>query len=322
MKNYTSFVFLILSLTILISCKKKVPDLDFKQEMRDFVQDISDYAKSKDPGFIIIPQNGEQLASLNGEEDGSAAIDYLDAIDGQGREDLFYGYDDDNDATPADERNYMTAFLDIEEDNDVEVLVTDYCYTHSKMDDSYNKNHAKSYISFSASSRELDVIPSYPSLPYNVNSDDITELSEAKNFLYLINPENFSSKLSFINAVSQTNYDLIIMDLFFNESAFTSSEIEQLKTKQNGAKRLVVSYISIGEAEDYRYYWDDSWNKKEPDWLDKENPDWEGNYKVWYWEQDWKDIIFGNDASYIKKIINANFDGAYLDIIDAFEYYE
>ena len=82
--------------------------------------------------------------------------------------------------------------------------------------------------------------------------------------------------------------------------------------------------MSIGEAEDYRYYWKDEWDKKRewPDWIYKENPDWEGNYKVWYWEQEWKDIIFGNDDSYLKKVIDAGFDGAYLDIIDAFEYYE
>ena len=52
------------------------------------------------------------------------------------------------------------------------------------------------------------------------------------------------------------------------------------------------------------------------------NPNWAGNYKVKYWNSDWQNIIYGNDNSYLKKIINTNFDGVYLDIIDAFEYYE
>ena len=56
--------------------------------------------------------------------------------------------------------------------------------------------------------------------------------------------------------------------------------------------------------------------------MDGENPNWPGNYKVRYWEQSWKDIIYGNDNSYLKKILDAGFDGVYLDIIDAFEYYE
>lgn len=47
-----------------------------------------------------------------------------------------------------------------------------------------------------------------------------------------------------------------------------------------------------------------------------ENPEWKGNYKVQYWNADWKSIIFGNDNSYTKKLLNSHFDGAYLDIID------
>lgn len=318
----TKIILIVLLLSV-FSCKKKVPDnIDFRQEMRLFVIGLSEYAKNSNSNFIIIPQNGEQLASETGKVDGNPATDYLASIDGQGREDLYYGYDNDDQATSGDDQSYMISFLDIEEENGVEVLVTDYCYTHSKMDDSYSKNFSKSYISFSASDRELNIIPDYPSEPYNVNTNDINTLADAKNFLYLINPENYSSKQDFINAVSQTDFDIILMDLFFNDLEFTHSEISSLKHKNNGAKRLVISYMSIGEAEDYRYYWKSEWEKDKPDWLDKENPNWEGNYKVWYWEKGWQDIIFGNDASYLKKISDAGFDGVYLDIIDAFEYYE
>jgi len=112
------------------------------------------------------------------------------------------------------------------------------------------------------------------------------------------------------------------MDLFFDDVSFTSTEIEALKIKENGGTRLVISYMSIGEAEDYRYYWNDSWNNNKPEWLDRENPDWEGNYKVRYWVKEWQNIIYGNESSYIYKIIMAGFDGIYLDIIDAFEYFE
>ena len=56
--------------------------------------------------------------------------------------------------------------------------------------------------------------------------------------------------------------------------------------------------------------------------MDRENPDWEGNFKVKYWIEDWQKIIYGNEDSYLDKILEAHFDGVYLDIIDAFEYYE
>ncbi|KPK87734.1 MAG: hypothetical protein AMS27_01615 [Bacteroides sp. SM23_62_1] len=313
---------LFLPIIILTTCHRDIPDLDFKQEMRDFVQAISAYAKSISPDFIIIPQNGQELITLNGDNKGSADLTYLSAIQGQGREDLFYGYDDDNKATPAVETDYMADFLDIASEFDVIILVTDYCSTPSKMDDSYSKNNLKGYISFAADHRELDNIPSYPAIPYGENDSVIISLSEIKNFLYLINPDQFANRQDFINAITATNYDLLIMDLFFDEEPFTGSDIEALRNKANGGKRLVVSYMSIGEAEDYRYYWKSNWKKGNPEFLYKENPYWEGNYKVKYWMDEWKQIIFGDENAYLDRILDAGFDGVYLDIIDAFEYFE
>lgn len=296
--------------------------VNYRQEMRDFVGEIGDYARSFDPSFIIIPQNGQELITGNGEEDGSPVISYLDAIDGVGREDLFYGYDGDNIPTPTFDRDYMISFLDIAEDNHVEVLVIDYCWTQSYVDDSYSQNSARGYISFAADHRELDNIPSYPEAPYKANSSDISSLSSAQNFLYLINPGQFSDRGSFLSALEGTDFDLLIIDLFFNGQELTSTDVAALKRKDNGAARLVIAYMSIGEAEDYRYYWNPEWEVSPPDWLDEENPYWPGNYKVRYWEPDWQDIIFGNNDSYCKKIIDSGFNGAYLDIIDAFEYFE
>jgi len=45
------------------------------------------------------------------EENGAPATAYLNAIDGVGREDLFYGYDEDNTATEKDDIDYMMSFL-------------------------------------------------------------------------------------------------------------------------------------------------------------------------------------------------------------------
>jgi len=317
-------IFSLAVLILFISCNKDVTSgTDFKQEMRDFVIEISEYSKINHPDFFIIPQNGIELVTSNGEEDGLLNTAYLSAIDGNGQEDLFYGYDNDDQATSTNDNSYLRTILDKSKNAENTILVTDYCSTSFKIDDSYNQNNAAGYISFAANHRELNNIPDYPTPIQGENSELITTLSEVKNFLYLINPENYNSKSDFINSITSTNYDLLIMDLFFNDGTeFDSTEINQLKNKANGGKRLVISYMSIGEAEDYRYYWQSSWYSNNPSWLDDENPDWEGNYKVKYWEPEWQKIIFGNDSSYLKKILDAGFDGVYLDIIDAFENYE
>ena len=323
-----NFLFIsILSVLLLTSCEDdnsdSIPDRVFKQDMRDFVQGISSYSKAINSNFSIIPQNGHELLTENGEETGSPVVDYINAIDGVGREDLFYGYDNDNEPTPAADNDYMIAFMDIAEINGVEVLVTDYCSSQSNMDDSYAQNAANAYISFAADHRELDNIPDYPATPYNVNTDNITSLTEAKNFLYLLNPGTFSTKVEFLNAIQNTNYDLVIMDLFFDGSdELTLNDVTSLKTKLIGGSRLMMAYMSIGEIENYRYYWNSDWNNNPPIWLEEENPIFEGNFKVRYCDEEWQDIMFGNNNSYLKKILDAGFDGVYLDIIDAFEFFE
>jgi len=293
---------------------------NFRQDMRDFVIGISQKAKGVKPNFAVIPQNGIELVTENGEEDGAVSSAYLNAIDGNGQEDLLFGYDNDDEATSTEDSNYLKGLLNVSKNSGKKILVTDYCSTPSKMGTSYQQNFASSYISFAAPDRNLTVVPS--GNPYNVNSDVITNLSQSKNFLYLVNPVNFSSKSAFINAVAATNYDAIIMDLFLNDEAFTASEINQLRNKANGGERIVICYMSIGEAEDYRYYWENSWNASKPSWIAAENPDWAGNFKVKYWNADWQNIIYRSSDSYLDKILTADFDGVYLDIIDGFEYFE
>lgn len=293
-------------------------DMDYRHEMRQFIQGISAYMKEQKPGFAVIPQNGEHIAF------GEAGVfrDYMDAVDGIGREDFMYGYYDDNEATPEEDREFMRASMNIYLEYDKSVLVIDYCSSDGKIRDSYDTSQDYGFISFAADRRELDHIPEMPRPIFNENADDIRKISDVKNFLYIINPGSYSSKSDFLDAIGGTNYDLIVVDLFFEDTPLSVSDIARIKVKENGAERLVVCYMSIGEAEDYRYYWEDEWAESSPAWLGGENPDWEGNFKVKYWDPQWQAIIFGNDRSYAKMILDAGFDGVYLDLVDAFEYYE
>lgn len=317
-KKILSIITLVLALT---SCSKDINPV-YRERMRNFVIDLSSWSRSEKTGFIIIPQNGHDIFSTTEEPDGSLAKEYSDAVDGAGQEDLYYGYNGDNIATPSEDNSWIRGFLDLAKSGGNTILVTDYCSDSVKMADSYKSNEAKGYISFAAPSRELDEIPDYPI--NNSNNDSINSLSDVKNFLYLINPVKFGEDVdSFTTALSLTNYDLFIIDFFVGDNiALTKSDLAKFQLKPNGAKRLVVAYMSIGEAEDYRYYWKSDWKVGNPSWITGENPDWPGNYKVEYWNRDWQNLIFGSDDSYLGKIINAGFDGAYLDIIEAFEYYE
>lgn len=324
MRIKKSFFYLVILLALfLTSCGKtgNEHELDYRQSMRDFIVRISENARAQDADFIVIPQNGIQLVTLGEDAESEPSASYLAAIDGHGQEELFYGYENDDAPTPSVETDEWLTYLRRSQQLGNCILVTDYCSKEEYIADAHARCEAESFISFAAPSRELDVIPTEK--PPHENDNDIVRLSEAKNFLYLINPQNYTNKTTFIESVCATNYDVVIMDLFFNDGTmFTAEEVERMQHKTNGGRRLVISYMSIGEAEDYRYYWQPSWSQQAPDWLDAENPDWTGNYKVRYWLSDWQNIICGSGDSYLNRILEAHFDGVYLDIVDAFEYYE
>ncbi len=116
--------------------------------------------------------------------------------------------------------------------------------------------------------------------------------------------------------VAQSGYDIVVMDYSYDgteEGEYGPEDIQLIV--DHGV--TPVAYVSIGEAEDYRFYWNESWYEDPPDWLGSGNPDWPGNYAVKYWKPQWQDIIL----SYLDRILDQGFKGAYLDRIDAFEHW-
>jgi cysteinyl-tRNA synthetase len=146
--------------------------------------------------------------------------------------------------------------------------------------------------------------------------------SDASRWAYMIQGD-------VTTGIAGTAFDALIMDYTKDGTedpgqGYTDAEMGSIK--QSGSPRLAIAYLSIGEAEDYRYYFDPRWtdesvggepDRDAPDWLGKTNPDWEGNYKVRYWSDEWQQIILG----YLDKLVEYGFDGAYLDIVDGFEYW-
>jgi len=297
--------------------------ISYRDEMRSFIGHISVHAKSRNPNFVIIPQNGIELVTSNGLPSGTVAMDYLNSIDANGQESLFYGDKNDNVKTSDSRIAYLLNLLNISKNAGNTILVTDYCEKDTKVDNAINLNAQNGFLPFSADDRNLTTIPTYPEKPFLANADDINTLKAAKNHIFLLNYAKFESKEELFESLSQTDYDVLIIDAFFNDGTpFSKEEVNRLKVKSNGAARMVVSYMSIGEAEDYRYYWDLNWEFEQPEWMDQENSRWKGNYKVKYWHKAWQDLIVNSQNSYLNIILDAGFDGVYMDIVDAFEHFE
>lgn len=316
MKN--AIVFLVTGLCLMGSMSCMSRKIDYRSEMTNLVSEIKIHAKAKDEDFLIIPQNALELVFEDVEKK-DVNLAYLEDIDAIGIESLNYGYFyKDGVVTPKAEKMRMASMLDIFKRYKKKVLSIDYVMNQSQIQEVIYENRRRGYISFPSLSRDLDGLIKI----YDENDRDVTDIKQARNFLYIINPQNYGSKDAFLDELSNTNWDVVIVDAFFGEEALSFEDVQSLKVKKNGGKRLVISYLSIGEAENYRYYWKDEWNQSLPVWIDEENPIWRGNYKVRYWSLQWKKILIYANDSYLNRILEAGFDGAYLDLVDSFYYFE
>lgn len=136
-----------------------------------------------------------------------------------------------------------------------------------------------------------------------------------------LNASTWAYQLQDVNmkALIDHEADVVVIDAFDgNGQRWEKEEIAALQM----SGKIVLCYFSIGEAEDYRPYWNPRWTGlmsrfTKPAWLGPENPEWEGNYKVKYWFPEWQRIM----KDELSKIIGQGFDGIYLDIIDAYQYW-
>mgnify|MGYP002640278078 FL=1 len=82
--------------------------------------------------------------------------------------------------------------------------------------------------------------------------------------------------------------------------------------------KKVIAYIDIGEAEEYRVYWDESWSIGNPAWIVGDDPDgWVENYPVAFWAEAWQ-AIWLEDGGMLDQVGEAGFDGVYLDWVEAY----
>jgi uncharacterized protein (TIGR01370 family) len=104
-------------------------------------------------------------------------------------------------------------------------------------------------------------------------------------------------------------FDLAIVD------ADVTAEPEALRGERDGAQRVVLGYISIGEASTARADWARCAGKP---FLVERNPDWDGAWRVDPRSTEWRDLVLARAAWLAQR----GFDGFFLDTADVAEYLE
>jgi cysteinyl-tRNA synthetase, unknown class len=128
-----------------------------------------------------------------------------------------------------------------------------------------------------------------------------SQLKSAKSWTYQLQGN--------VGAIAGSGADVAVIE------ADTAGSIERLKRKPDGSRRVVIGYLSIGEAEKWRGYWKNCCANGSPSWLTSKTQGWSGNYAVKYWDPRWKAIVMQR----LNAMIAAGFDGVYLDRADTWE---
>ena len=290
--------------------------------MIDLTEKLALYARSREAGFLLVGNGPVGLLEVTEDNPEENVARLVGTLDGILMESVFYdGYEEEGEVPErrdAETEEYLAAMLRKPLLAGRSVFTLDYV-KGKKIAEVGALGHAAGYIS-EAGDRLLDVIPARA--PQEENAADVTRLKQVKNFLALLNPEHFPTREAYLDALTATNYDLLIVDLYYGDRPLTPAETARLKHKANGGRRLVLSYMSVGEAADYRPYWKKEWDSERPHWLAEPNPEWPGSYKARYWSREWHDILYGREDAYLDRIIAAGFDGAFLDVMDAWQYFK
>jgi cysteinyl-tRNA synthetase len=142
-------------------------------------------------------------------------------------------------------------------------------------------------------------------------------VEDIEHWLYLIDVD-LSEEV--IDQIIDSEHDMVVLDFIPSEENNTDFPMAELVDQLHNAPRpkIVIAYIDIGQAEEFRTYWQPGWGVGNPSWIAGEDPDgWEGNFPVAYWDDEYREIWLGAGGM-MEKIVEAGLDGVYLDWVEAY----
>jgi cysteinyl-tRNA synthetase, unknown class len=142
-------------------------------------------------------------------------------------------------------------------------------------------------------------------------------LHDIEHWLYLI---DVNLEMETVAQIEASEHDMVVLDFIPSEANNTDYPMAQVVERLHNAShpKLVLAYIDIGQAENFRTYWQPNWEIGDPDWIVGGDPDgWEGNYPVAYWYDEWREIWLGEGGT-LNALLDAGFDGIYLDWVEAY----
>lgn len=292
--------------------------IDYREEMRTFVQQISSYARQQKRNFIVAVRDPEELIIKRNVQDEniiSPARTFMRSVDAVMYDNVFMGYKAVDQATPPEVQQQILGSIDRAKRSGLPVLTMEFATKPSDIDRIYRSAEQRGLVAtvVPRPTNDLTAIPDYPRRPFNENPNNILAMDDVKNFLYLSDPAAFGREDQFALKIHDTNFDLVIVDPFSGRDPLSKQAVETLKYKKLGARRLVFARMDIGTAASYRYYWQPGWGEGSPGFINAPYPNDPDRYFVEYWTPGWQQVIFGDNNSFLYGLIRQGYDGVVLE---------
>ena len=301
---------------------------NYREYMRTMIEDLSIYAHGRNPKFVTVTRPGFDLTSWSRREFdldeikrdrlkvspdsivpvGTPMRRYLQRVDGVLLNGQFC-------APLRVPRADVAAMMK----QGVKMLSVDHCGDASAASAGLQAAVRMGVVAHMDLDADdiFDRVPTRKPVPEN--SGNVETLADARNMLMMLDSKAYGSKEEWLAALAATNYDVVVTDAFYRgNQPLTKDAVHGLTFKQMGARRLVLARLSLGYAEDERYYWQRDWKIGEPSWIQGRAPGKPGSYVVEFWNPAWKAII----GKYFAGIMDLGFDGVVLDGVEAYRRWE
>ncbi len=311
--------------------------INYRNEMRNNLLMLIDYAHSQNPDFQIISHEGQDLLTKSRWE---YALEGYNKVRLQkiSIDDPYFLFNQNISLLPtiegSPEHRYQNAVDSIvinnlycgkgyEQDytfnNNIGHITIEHCQTEDALDRAVARSLLDEKAIFAFTNKSLAFSDIKSQLLINDSARNIKKVSQAKNISFLLDDHLYDTAEDMIKAISDTNYDVVIIKpIFQNSYPFTKEDIKRLSLKKNGAQRLIIALLNVSEASYKDYFWNPHWKLGNPSWLIRESFVSPNTYITQYWNEEWKTII----SNYFKDIVTTGYSGVFFTGIENHQYFE
>lgn len=298
---------------------KQLPDHSPREEMRRLIVELSTYAHELRQEAIVMHTNGLDLGATQ-----APTQAYFQAIDGVITESLFFSYENGKTISQplAGTRDQLNKCGLYNERNKT-VLAIEYKDPSAPLPQTTADERAAATLfehfqAFTPVLLTADPLLKELTPPQNgTHPGKVSSLDDVRSFAYVINSGD-NTRQTMMDTLSSAPHDLFVLDHYAAwQAPYTPDDLHKLHMRADGSHRLLLGYISIGEAAKHFYYWKKEWNAFPPCWAAGSNTNW-GSVRARYWCPHWKRLMY----QYVQMLLSMGFDGIVMDTVDVYAAFE